>query len=152
MNTFRAITLAHHHARLVDDVERCAPPVCAPYLQDAYERMKLGVTASYGDPFKGFYGEQEPAWFFLTPLRDFGIITARTLADADGAYRFIINTLTEPAANDSSPTATAATGSGSPLGSGALFPASPNPPAATHGGDAATATPPLGVASFSVPS
>ncbi len=91
---YGGIIAARRHAQTVEDIETCAPPVCAPYLQAAYERMKSGATVWYLPGIRKPSGEiiaQEPWVMFDNDgaLRAWGY----TPAEATRAYF----NLTEPA-------------------------------------------------------
>lgn len=112
------LTVAVRRGALVDDLERCAPPVCAPYLQAAYQRMRLPISVSFDS-------------FYSCDRFPFAIITddgwCRVASDEREAARiyFQVCETFPSAAPDVSRVPAVAPGADSPSVSGASF--SPRP-------------------------
>lgn len=97
--TCRNLLRARAHADLCERVEACAPPVTAPYLQQAYDRMKLGVRGWYEhEPLPKPFQVYVNIFHFSAPLRHWIAVNERA---ADDAYRLLCAQL-ESAAPDRS--------------------------------------------------
>lgn len=103
------IIAARRHAALVEDVQACAPPVTAPYLRDAYARMKLDVRVRACQDIRGVYLVIQDPRIRTVPVRQIiGLWNAGwpelcgDPAKASAAYLRLCKVLTEPAATVSS--------------------------------------------------
>lgn len=95
---------AVQHAHIVEAIEECCPPVTAPYLQAAYDRMKLGVRVHTGKDIHGVYIIVQDPRIRTVPIRQIiGLWNAgwpELCGDprkATAAYLRLCDTLTEPA-------------------------------------------------------
>lgn len=87
---------ARQHALTIEQLAVCAPPVCAPYLQAAYDRMKLPISVVWdengGYPTFWLVDDHDPD----DPMGP-NIWGARTPAEATTGYLSICARLTESA-------------------------------------------------------
>lgn len=95
MTCRNALLVARAHAVLVEQISVCAPPVTAPYLQAAYDRMKLPIKVRFA-PFND--GPRQ--WHFIVQRRDdgsygrgFGVDHAN---EATRGYLALCASLTQP--------------------------------------------------------
>jgi hypothetical protein len=89
------LDIARRHAELVEQVETCAPPVTAPYLAAAYERMRSGAAVWYLPEIRKHATREvlaQEQWIVFDgdgELRDWGF----TPAEATRAYLDLCDSL-----------------------------------------------------------
>lgn len=95
-----AMSFAHQHAKTCNQVESCAPEVTAPYLQAAYDRMKLPISVRMDDwQQRGTHYRFDVEALDLSPFSDTAIVRTVTLdpRDAARAYFDLCATLSQSA-------------------------------------------------------